>query len=74
LQVQAGGAEKNTMRHIAIVTSAVWIAVIVALFGATAMIAKVPQRAEAAAISSGIDMMQMTRDAKNLRIEQFDAN
>jgi hypothetical protein len=61
------------MRQIFIVTTAVWVAVIVALFGATAMIAKVPQRAEAAAPSS-IDIMQMTRDAKALPIEQFDAN
>ena len=61
------------MRQIFIVTTAVWVAVIVALFGATAMIAKVPQRAEAAAAPSSIDIMQMTRDAKALPIEQFDA-
>ena len=36
------------MRQIFIVTAAVWVAVIVALFGATAMIAHGPQRAEAA--------------------------
>jgi hypothetical protein len=65
---------ENKMRQIAIATSAVWVAVIVALFGATAMIAKVPQKAATAAISSPIDIMQMTRDAKDLRIEQFDAN
>ena len=61
------------MRQIFIVTAAVWVAVIVALFGATAMIAKVPQQAEAAAAPSSIDIMQMTRDAKGLPIEQFDA-
>ena len=61
------------MRQILIVTAAVWVAVIVALFGATAMIAKVTQRAEAAAAPSSIDIMQMTRDAKGLPVEQFDA-
>jgi hypothetical protein len=61
------------MRRIFIVTAAVWVAVIVALFGATAMIAKVPQRAEAATAPSSIDIMQMTRDAKGLPVEQFDA-
>jgi hypothetical protein len=61
------------MRQIFIVTAAVWVAVIVALFGASAMIAKVPQRAEAAVAPSSIDIMQMTKDAKGLPVEQFDA-
>jgi hypothetical protein len=62
------------MRQISIVTAVVWIAVIAALFGASSMIAKVPQTAEAAAASSPIDIMQMTRGAKNLPVEQYDAN
>ena len=62
------------MRQIFIVTAAVWVGVIVALFGATAMIAKVPQRAEAAAAApSSIDIMEMTKGAKALPVEQFDA-
>ena len=61
------------MRRIVIITSAVSIAVTVALFGATAMIARTPQAVVAAA-SSPIDIMQMTRDAKNLPVEQYDAN
>ena len=62
------------MRHISIVTAAVWIVTIVALFGATAMIAKVPQRPEAASASVPIDIAKMTRDANNLPAEQFDAH
>jgi len=61
------------MRQISIATAAVSI-VIAALFGASAMIAKVPQKAEAAAASVAIDIMQLTRDAKNLPVEQYDAN
>jgi len=64
---------ERKMRQIFIVTAAVWVAVIAALFGATAMIAHGPQRAEAAVAPSSIDIMQMTRDAKGLPIEQFDA-
>jgi hypothetical protein len=60
------------MRQIFIVTAAAWIAVIVALVGATAMIVAGPQKANVAAISSSIDIVQMTRDAKNLPVEQFD--
>jgi hypothetical protein len=44
------------------------------LFGASSMIAKVPQTAEAAGVSNPIDITQMTRGAKNLPVEQFDAN
>jgi hypothetical protein len=62
------------MRHISMITATVWIAVIAALFGASSMIAKVPPRAEAAAASSPIDILQMTRAAKNLPVEQYDAN
>ena len=61
------------MRQIAIVTAAVCIAVIAALFGATARIADVPQQAAAAAPSGPIDIMQMMRDSKALPVEQFDA-
>lgn len=50
------------------------IAVVVALFGASTMIAHVPHKAVAASASSSIDGMQMTRDAKGLPVEQFDAN
>ena len=60
------------MRQIVIVTAAAWIAVIVALVGATAMIVTGPQKADVAAISSPIDIGQMTKDAKNLPVEQFD--
>jgi hypothetical protein len=62
----------NKMRQISIAAAAV--AVIVALFGASAMIAHVPQKAEVASASSSIDIMQMTRDARGLPVEQFDAN
>jgi hypothetical protein len=74
LQVQAGGAEKNQMRQISIATVAVWIAAIVALFGATSMIAKVPQRAAAAAASVPIDLAKLNRNANNLPAEQYDAH
>ena len=62
------------MRQISIVTSAVWIVAIVALFGATSMIAKVPQKAAAAAASVPIDIAKLTRDANNLPAEQYDAH
>ena len=62
------------MRQISKVTAAVWIAAIVALFGATAMIAKVPQPAGAAAASVPIDIAKLTRDAKSLPVEQYDAH
>jgi hypothetical protein len=62
------------MRQVSILAVVVWVAVIVALFGATAMIAHVPQRAEAAVASSSIDITAMTRNAKNLPVEQYDAN
>jgi hypothetical protein len=65
---------ENKMRQIVIVTAAACIAVIAALFGATARIADVPQQAAAAATSSQIDIMQMMRDSKPLPVEQFDAN
>ena len=74
MQVQAGGAEENQMRQMSIVTGAVWIAAIVALFGATSMIAKVPQKAGAAAASVPIDIAKLTRDANHLRVEQYDAH
>jgi hypothetical protein len=64
---------ENKMRQIVIVTAAVCIAAIVALFGATARIAEIPQQAAAAATSGPIDIMQMTRDSKALPVEQFDA-
>ena len=62
------------MRQISIVTAAAWIAAIVALFGATSMIAKVPQKAEAAGVSVPIDIAKLTRDANNLPAEQYDAH
>ena len=61
------------MRQIVIVTAAVCIAVVTALFGATARIADVPQQAAAAATSDAIDIMKMMRDSKALPIEHFDA-
>jgi hypothetical protein len=65
---------ENNMPQISIVTAAALIGVVVALLGATNMIAHVPQKAEVATASSPIDIMQMTRDAKALPVEQFDAN
>jgi hypothetical protein len=59
------------MRQIFIVTAAA--VVIIALFGATTMIAKVPHGTETASASSSIDTLQLTKDAKPLRAEQFDA-
>jgi hypothetical protein len=64
---------ENKMRQIVVVTAAAWFAVIVALFGATARIADVPQQAAAAATSGPIDIMQMMKDSKSLPVEQFDA-
>jgi hypothetical protein len=64
---------ENKMRQIVIVAAAC-IAVIAALFGATARIADVPQQAAAAAASGPIDIPQMMRDSKPLPVEQFDAN
>ena len=60
---------EDKMRQIVIVTVAACVAVIVALVGATAMIVNVPQKAEVAAASSLIDVVQMTRDAKDLPVE-----
>ena len=62
------------MRQVPKVTAAVWIVAIVALFGATSMIAKVPQKAGAAAASIPIDIAKLTRDASNLPVEQYDAH
>ncbi len=62
------------MRQIPKATAAVWVAAIAALFGATSMIAKVPQKAEAAVASVSIDIVKMTSDAKNLPLEQYDAH
>ena len=64
----------NKMRQFSIVTVVVWAVAIVALFGASALIARVPHKAEVAAASSSIDIVQMTRDARRLPIEQYDAN
>jgi hypothetical protein len=61
------GATK--MRQIVIITAAV----IVALFGATAMIAKVPHGTKTASASSSIDATQLLKNAKSLPVEQFDA-
>jgi len=61
------------MRQIFIVTAAVWVTVIVALFGATAMIAKVPHGTETISASGSIDTGQLMKDAKPLAVEQFDA-
>ena len=46
---------------------------IVALFGASAMIAKVPHGTETASASSSIDTTQLLKNAKSLPVEQFDA-
>jgi hypothetical protein len=61
----------NKMRQISI--AAAVVAIVVALFGASAMIAHVPYGAKVVS-SSSIDIMQMTRDATGLPVEQFDAN
>jgi hypothetical protein len=65
---------ENKIRQIVIITAAAWFAVIVALFGATAKIAGVPQQAAAAATSGPIDIMQMMGASKALPVEQYDAN
>jgi hypothetical protein len=62
------------MRQISIATAAMWIVAIVVLFGATSMIAKVPPKAATAAASVPIDVAKITRDAKNLPAEQYDAH
>jgi len=62
------------MRQISIVTAAALIGVVAALLGATSMPAHVPQKADVAAATSSIVIMKMTRDAKVLPVEQFDAN
>ena len=61
------------MRQISILTAAELFGVIAALLGATNMTAHGPLQAEVAATSSSIDIMKMTRDAKTLPVEQFDA-
>jgi hypothetical protein len=62
---------ENKMRQISIITAAALFGVVAAFLGATA---HVPQKAVAAAASSSIDITGMTRDAKALPVEQFDAN
>ena len=61
------------MRQISIVTAAVWVTVIVALFGATAMIAKVPHGTWVVSAAGSIDTTQLLKNAKPLPVEQFDA-
>jgi hypothetical protein len=64
---------ENKMRQTVIAT-AVLLAIIVALFGATVITAGAPRKAaQAAATSGSIDVMQMMRDTKGLSVEQFDA-
>jgi hypothetical protein len=63
----------NKMRQTVIAT-AVLLAIIVAVFGATVITADAPRKAaQAAATSGSIDVMGMTRDTKGLSVEQFDA-
>jgi hypothetical protein len=57
------------MRQIFIIAAAV----IVALFGATAMIAKVPHGTWAVSASGSVDTMQLLKNVKSLPVEQFDA-
>jgi hypothetical protein len=61
------GATK--MRQIFIIAAAV----IVALSGATAMIAKVPHGTGTVSASGSIDTTQLLKNAKSLPVEQFDA-
>jgi len=64
---------ENKMRQTVIATAAL-LAIIVARFGATVIIADAPRKAaQAAATSGSIDVMQMTRDTRGLSVEQFDA-
>jgi len=56
------------MRQIFIITAAA----IVALFGATAMIAKVPHGTETVLASSAIDTTLLLKNVKSLPVEQFD--
>ena len=57
------------MRQIFIIAAAV----IVALFGASAMIAKVPHGTWAVSASGSSDTTQLLKNAKSLPVEQFDA-
>ena len=57
------------MRQIFIITAAV----IAALFGATAMIAKVPHGTGIVSASGSIDTTQLLKNVKSLPVEQFDA-
>jgi len=64
---------ENKMRQTAIAI-AVLLTIIIALFGATVITADAPRKAaQAAATSGSIDDMRMTRDAKGLSVERFDA-
>jgi hypothetical protein len=64
---------ENKMRQ-TVTATAVLLAIIVALFGATVITAGAPRKAaQAAATSGSIDVMQMMRDTKGLSVEQFDA-
>jgi hypothetical protein len=63
----------NKMRQ-TIIATAVLLTIVVALFGATVITADAPRKAaQAAATSGSIDVMRMTRDAKGLSVERFDA-
>jgi hypothetical protein len=57
------------MRQIFIIAAAF----IVALFGATAMIAKVPHGTGTVSASGSIDTTQLLKNVKSLPVEQFDA-
>jgi hypothetical protein len=59
------------MRQIFIATAAV--VVTVGLFGATAMIAKVPHGTGTVSTSGSIDTTQLLKNVKSLPVEQFDA-
>ena len=57
-----------------VIATAVLLAIIVALFGATAITANASRKAaQAAATLGSIDVMRMTRDTKGLSVERFDA-
>jgi hypothetical protein len=50
------------------------VTAIVAIWGATVIIAHSPKQTNAGPVSKSIDVMQIMKDAKNLPEERFDAN
>jgi hypothetical protein len=62
------------MRHTIILATAAIVAAILALWGATAIVANPQEGAKPAPAGASVDVMQMMRNAKNLPEQQFDAH